>query len=331
MSLTLGEKLRQAREAKGISISEVAEQTRISRLYLESIENNDYRTLPGGIFNKGFVKSYARYVGVDDQEALRDYAQLISDQGETAVEETKNYRPEVLTDDRSNSSMLPTLIFAIIILALLSWGVITLVNYLRGLESTSTTASTGANANKPAGNTSSNSNNANGSTNDASAAMPASNEIKVQLKALAEKISVEATVDGNKSTSDVLVETPTTYTGTQSVKLRYYKGFTADKVQLMVNGKVITAPSAPANPKMQGIEFEINKENIQQIWQSGAIVAGTATPTGTVGPANTPVATPTPTRTAQPTPTVRATTPPVKTPTATPAPANSAPANAVPR
>ena len=61
MSLTLGEKLRQAREARGITISEVAEQTRISALYLEAIENNDYRTLPGGIFNKGFVKSFAKY------------------------------------------------------------------------------------------------------------------------------------------------------------------------------------------------------------------------------------------------------------------------------
>ena len=53
MSLTLGEKLRQAREERGISISEVAEQTRISRQYLECIENNDYKILPGGIFNKG--------------------------------------------------------------------------------------------------------------------------------------------------------------------------------------------------------------------------------------------------------------------------------------
>lgn len=46
MALTLGEKLRQAREERGISISEVAEQTRISSLYLEGIEADDYRTLP---------------------------------------------------------------------------------------------------------------------------------------------------------------------------------------------------------------------------------------------------------------------------------------------
>ena len=68
MSMTLGEKLRQAREDRGISLSEVAEQTRISPLYLESIENDDYRNLPGGIFNKGFIKTFAKYVGVDEQD-----------------------------------------------------------------------------------------------------------------------------------------------------------------------------------------------------------------------------------------------------------------------
>jgi hypothetical protein len=54
----------------------------------------------------------------------------------------------------------------------------------------------------------------------------------------------------------------------QSVKLRYYRGF-ADKVQLTVNGKQIKPPPAPA--KGAGVEFEINKDNIAQILQSGAI------------------------------------------------------------
>ena len=94
MAQTLGEKLRQAREARDITISEVAEQTRISPLYIESIENDDYRILPGGIFNKGFVKSFAKYVGVDEQEALQDYSRIISEQqGSQTEEETENISP----------------------------------------------------------------------------------------------------------------------------------------------------------------------------------------------------------------------------------------------
>lgn len=113
MSLTLGEKLRQAREERGFTLGDVAEQTRISSLYLESIENDDYRILPGGIFNKGFVKSYAKFVGINEAEALSDYSALISSNSKGEDEDSvKVYRPEVLTDDRS-SSMLPTIILEI--------------------------------------------------------------------------------------------------------------------------------------------------------------------------------------------------------------------------
>ena len=59
-------------------------------------------TLPGGIFNKGFVKSFAKYVGVSEQEALQDYAAIVSEQGHDINDDPKTYRPEVLTDDRSS-------------------------------------------------------------------------------------------------------------------------------------------------------------------------------------------------------------------------------------
>jgi cytoskeletal protein RodZ len=129
MSQTLGEKLRQAREAKGISVSEVAEQTRIAPLYIESIDNDDYRALPGGIFNRGFIKSYARYVSVDEAEALADYARLLNDTEGNDVEEVKTYNPQVLTDDRQTHSMVPTIIVAIVVLGLMTGVILFLVNY----------------------------------------------------------------------------------------------------------------------------------------------------------------------------------------------------------
>src|SRR5215218_6977901 len=148
MAETLGEKLRQAREARGLTLSEVADQTRISSLYLESIENDDYRTLPGGIFNKGFVKSYAKYVGIDEQEALQDYSRLIANQeGGVTSEDPKTYRPEVLTDDRATSSMIPTIIFAVIILGLMSWGLLKLVDYIQNQQSQPAANTNTANSN----------------------------------------------------------------------------------------------------------------------------------------------------------------------------------------
>lgn len=268
MSLTLGEKLRQAREERDISISEVAEQTRISPLYIEAIENDDYSPLPGGIFNKGFVKSFAKFVGVDEDEALQDYSRQLSQQNEGQPEaDTKTYRPEVLTDDRSRS-LLPTIIFAAIILGLMTFGILALVRYIQDQQSQ--TVATNSNT---ANTTNVNTANINSGNTNATQSIPATNEIKVEFKPLAEPISVEATVDGRKSSANATPDAPQTYTGQQSVRLRYYKGF-ADKVQLTVNGKQITPPPAPA--KGQGIEFEINKENIVQILQSGQYPTGAA-------------------------------------------------------
>ena len=68
----------------------------------ESIENDDYRILPGGIFNKGFVKSYAKFVGINEQEALSDYAELTGRNTAVDEDDLKVYRPEVLTDDRAD-------------------------------------------------------------------------------------------------------------------------------------------------------------------------------------------------------------------------------------
>jgi cytoskeletal protein RodZ len=280
MSLTLGEKLKQAREARGITISEVAEQTRISGLYLENIENNDYRGLPGGIFNKGFVKSYAKYVGVPEQEALQDYANLIAEQGETDVEETKTYRPEVLTDDRTSSSTLPTIIFAAIILGLLAWGAFALVNYLRENQNNSTAANN--TANKVVNPTNSASGNSNSGTSVPTTTVP-TGELNIQFKSSStekEKPQITAMVDGAYDPYTFQGDEPKVYTPKQSVKIRFSK-YQVGFLQMTINGKVITLPPQPLVGKGQGIEFEINKNNVAQILQAGAITvesvgAGTA-------------------------------------------------------
>ena len=62
MPETIGERLRIAREERGVPLREVADQTRISIHYLEAIEANEFNRLPGGIFNRSFLKAYARYV-----------------------------------------------------------------------------------------------------------------------------------------------------------------------------------------------------------------------------------------------------------------------------
>ncbi len=65
---TVGQRLRVAREAKGLTLEDVAAQTRIPRRHLESLENSDWERLPAPTYTTGFAKSYASSVGLDRGE-----------------------------------------------------------------------------------------------------------------------------------------------------------------------------------------------------------------------------------------------------------------------
>jgi cytoskeletal protein RodZ len=66
----LGQMLRDARESKGISLAEAEEATRIRRKYLQALEEADYDVLPPSVYSRGFLRSYATYLGLDPKEAL---------------------------------------------------------------------------------------------------------------------------------------------------------------------------------------------------------------------------------------------------------------------
>lgn len=70
---TLGSVLREAREAKGLDLREAAQQTRISVNYLKAIESEDFAKLPGEVFVKGFLKNYAKFLGLPEAEVMKRY------------------------------------------------------------------------------------------------------------------------------------------------------------------------------------------------------------------------------------------------------------------
>jgi cytoskeleton protein RodZ len=121
MAESIGEKLRLARETRGIALRDISEQTRISMRYLEAIESDDYRRLPGGIFNRSFIRAYAKFIGYDEQQAIDDYGQTMRERGETEEDSTKSHRSLVYTDDAGhNRSTFMTLVLALLVLAVLS-------------------------------------------------------------------------------------------------------------------------------------------------------------------------------------------------------------------
>ena len=121
MEANIGEQLRLAREGRGIPLREISDQTRISMHYLEAIESNDYKRLPGGIFNRSFVKAYARYVGYDEKEAIEGYTRYMRDSGDPGEEvSTTPYHSKVYTDAPATRSPVLTVVLAIVILAILT-------------------------------------------------------------------------------------------------------------------------------------------------------------------------------------------------------------------
>src|SRR6184192_3050061 len=68
-----GRKLREARERRGISLRQIAAATKISMSVLEALERNDISRLPGGIFGRAFVRSYAIEVGLDPEAIIQDF------------------------------------------------------------------------------------------------------------------------------------------------------------------------------------------------------------------------------------------------------------------
>jgi cytoskeleton protein RodZ len=70
---SLGARFRQERERKGMTLDDVAVATKIGTRMLQALEEERYDQLPGGIFNKGFVRAYARHLGLDEEKAVADY------------------------------------------------------------------------------------------------------------------------------------------------------------------------------------------------------------------------------------------------------------------
>lgn len=70
---TVGARLREAREKRGVTLRQIANSTRISVMSLEALERSDLSRLPGGIFTRAFIRAYAQEVGLDPDRTIQDF------------------------------------------------------------------------------------------------------------------------------------------------------------------------------------------------------------------------------------------------------------------
>jgi cytoskeleton protein RodZ len=74
---SFGENLRREREMRGVTLQEISAATKISVRFLQALENEDFEQLPGGIFTRGFIRAYAKYLGLDEEPTLAEYLQVV--------------------------------------------------------------------------------------------------------------------------------------------------------------------------------------------------------------------------------------------------------------
>jgi cytoskeletal protein RodZ len=275
MAASFGEQLRLAREARGISLREISEQTRISMRYLEAIEASDFKRLPGGIFNRSFVKAYAKYIGYDEKEAVEAYARALREHGDMADEVSNTpHKSHVYTDGNSNRSPFVTLLLTILILTILSLGVYAVLHWYQRRQQP---ASPGSNVTTQAGapTLSQPAQTAASPAAAASQAVPtqtpqtnnATTGLQVQIKAVGQQVWMRVYVDDdakkNGFAGNLQPDETKEFTPERSLRVQCAKD-KPDALQITINGR---QAKVPFNMKGALAEMTVTREDYEQFLQ----------------------------------------------------------------
>ena len=128
-----GGKLRDARERRGISLRQIANATKISVAALEALERNDISRLPGGIFSRAFVRSYATEVGLDPDATIQDFiAEFPNDSLSAGHPTTEHVEDHVSVEN--DRRMAGTFLWLIGLSLPIAWAVLHFATAGRGVE-----------------------------------------------------------------------------------------------------------------------------------------------------------------------------------------------------
>jgi len=115
---SFGAQLRQERERKGVTLEDISLTTKIGTRMLRALEEEHFDQLPGGIFNKGFIRAYARCLGMDEEQAIADY--LVATGAAPSAKKSENDQAPILEppsrEENPATAGLPWGTFAVVLL-----------------------------------------------------------------------------------------------------------------------------------------------------------------------------------------------------------------------
>ena len=123
----IGKTLREAREAKGLTLAQVSDTTRISKAYLQAVEEDAYQKIPGEVFVKGVLRGYGNFLGLDGAKLVEQYKILAQGmrpeeaasfkiREATNVKITPTFKPNEDTPQSSKNSLLTGLVVLVVLL-----------------------------------------------------------------------------------------------------------------------------------------------------------------------------------------------------------------------
>ena len=112
---SFGEHLRRERELRGISLDEIMATTKIGRRLLLALEEEQFDLLPGGIFNKSYVRAYAKCVGMDEDQAVAEYLEAAKEEApDTKVIAHQHSFHSDRRPERAGFPIMPVLILVVV-------------------------------------------------------------------------------------------------------------------------------------------------------------------------------------------------------------------------
>ncbi len=272
---TLGQELKRLREGRGISLHQISDSTHIGVRFLQSIESDTYDILPGGIFNRAFVRKFAAKVGMDEEEALSLYEKQIVESGGEEGPRNNYLRAEEFEERKTSFNWLGTAI----LLAVLGAGLYAATTFFKKqsappepnplIAQTSPTAEPTATATPDANASPAVSPSPGASpaaSPDASPAMtPPPGGMLVRLEALSGECWVSVKPDG-LGTRQQLIKAGEPFEFTANEKMFFFSMGNYPALNIKINGRTVN-PDKLA-PKRRGVVVQnvlITKDNYQTL------------------------------------------------------------------
>ena len=123
-----GGRMKRLREERGVTLRDIAASTKVAVSSLEALERNDVKRLPGGIFLRAMVRSYANEIGTDAEAAVRDFVAAFPIESVTSGLDAGRYDLPTIAAAKARNTRRAAIVAAIVVslAAILAWSVLAL-------------------------------------------------------------------------------------------------------------------------------------------------------------------------------------------------------------